>query len=278
MVDLHTHSQASDGSDPPARIPQLAATAGCSAVALTDHDTLDGLAQAREAAQSCGVELISGCEISCEWKQGSMHVLVYFVDPGEGPLQDELAQLRLDRDRRNQALIGRLQALGLPISYTDVMEEAGGGLVGRPHFAAALVRSGVVGSIKDAFDLYLAKGRPGYVSKARLSPAKVASLATASGGVAVLAHPLSLGASDAELDQVIAELAASGISGLEAIYGRYSPAERAALAALARRHDLAVTGGSDYHGTFKPDLSVGVGTGDLEVPDSALDEIASRRP
>ncbi|HEX7168727.1 MAG TPA: PHP domain-containing protein, partial [Acidimicrobiales bacterium] len=182
MLDLHTHSTVSDGSDTPADIPRLAAAAGCSAVALTDHDRLDGIGAARAAAADAGVELVSGCEISCEVERGTMHLLVYFVEPGDGPLQGELVRLQDVRDRRNEVMCKRLG-----LSYDDLLAESGGMGAGRPHVAALLVRDGRATSIQDAFDRWLAKGRPGYVEKERLTPVRALDLAAASGGVAVLA-------------------------------------------------------------------------------------------
>ena len=278
MIDLHTHSTVSDGSDPPGRIPELAAAVGCSAVALTDHDRLDGLDEAGARAAQVGVELVPGCEISCANAPGTMHLLVYFVEPGEGALQDELAGLQEARGNRNVVLVERLQELGLPVSVDEVEAESGGTGTGRPHVAAVLVAKGVVGSVQEAFDVWLAKGRPGYVERPRLEPAHAMTLARRSGGVPVLAHPLSLQLAPAELDARVGELAGLGLAGLEALYGRYAPEERRDLASLADRHGLAVTGGSDHHGTYKPDLQVGVGRGDLAVPDDLLETLRARRP
>ena len=278
MIDLHTHSTVSDGSDPPERIPELAAAAGCTAVALTDHDRLDGVAAAAAAAAALGIDFVAGCELSCEFP-GTMHVLVYWLEPGSGPLQDELGRLQRARETRNRRLADRLAGHGLPITYDEMLAEApGDGVgVGRPHVAAILVRKGVVGSIQEAFDTWLAKGQPGYVDRERLSPADALGLARASGGVPVLAHPLSLDLEGEALEAAVAELVDHGLAGLEAVYGRYSPEDRAGLADLAKRLDLVVTGGSDYHGTYKPDLQVGTGRGDLAVDDSALTALASRR-
>ena len=167
--------------------------------------------------------------------------------------------------------------LGLPITAEEVEVEAGGKGIGRPHVAAVLLRKGVVGSIQEAFDVYLAKGQPGYVEKERLYPDQAIALARESNAVPVLAHPLSLGLEPAELDRAVGELAALGLAGAEAIYGRYTPEERADVAALATRHGLVATGGSDHHGTYKPDLQVGIGRGDLNVDDGVLDELAARR-
>jgi predicted metal-dependent phosphoesterase TrpH len=277
VIDLHTHSTASDGSDPPERIPELAAANGCKAVALTDHDRMDGLEAAGKRAAEVGVELVPGCEISCEVPKGTMHVLIYFVEGG-GPLETELVRLQDARDARNARMFDRLaNELGLPITPEEVEAEAGGKGIGRPHVAAVLLRKGVVTSIQEAFDVYLAKGKPGYVEKERLHPDQAINLAIESNAVPVLAHPLSLGLEPAELDRTVGELAELGLAGAEAIYGRYSPEERAGVATLATRHGLVVTGGSDHHGTYKPDLQVGVGKGDLDVPDSALEELAARR-
>jgi len=264
----------------------MAAAAGCSAVALTDHDSLEGLAPAREAAARVGVTLVPGCEVSCRKPPpapgrpaigGSVHVLVYFVEPGDGPLQDELVALRRDRAERNVRLRARLAELGVPVDYDAMVAEAGGEAgLGRPHFARALVRAGAAADVDDAFDRFLADGRAAYVPKARLSPADVARLALASGGVAVLAHPLTLGLDPSALDRLVGELAAVGLGGLEAVYGRYTTDQRRGLRRMAERHGLVATGGSDYHGSFKPDLQVGTGQGDLDVPDSALDLLAAR--
>ncbi len=278
MIDLHTHSTVSDGSESPTRVVELAAAAGLTAVALTDHDRLDGIVAARDrAAQLPGLELIGGCELSCEHR-GTMHVLVYFLGPGDGPLQDQLVALQEGRENRNQILAERLADLGLPVSLAEMEEEAGGMGVGRPHVAAILVRKGVVGSVTEAFEVWLAKGRPAYVEKARLVPAQALQLAQESGGVSVLAHPLSLQLPPAELASTIRELGGLGLAGIEAVYGRYSEEERGGLRDLAATLGLAVTGGSDFHGRYKPDLSVGTGRGDLAVDDSLLDRLRERRP
>jgi predicted metal-dependent phosphoesterase TrpH len=287
VIDLHTQSSMSDGSEQPGRIPELAADAGCSAVALTDHDTLAGLAEAAVAAGRAGVALVRGCEVSCRKplfpggrrSGGSMHVLCYFVEGDEGPLQDELGRLRHDRQERNRRLVERLRDLGLPVTWEEVVAEAGTAAgVGRPHFARVLVRHGAADDVDDAFDRWLGDGRPAYVAKARLEAAEVARLARASGAVSVLAHPLSLDLEPAALESVVRELAGHGLGGLEAVYGSYSPDDRRTLRRLAERTGLVATGGSDFHGTFKPDLRVGTGRGDLDVPDDALDALAARRP
>ncbi len=280
MIDLHTHSTVSDGSDPPERVVELAVEAGCSALALTDHDSLAGVGPARHRAAELGITLVSGCEVSClPVGPGGMHVLVYFVEEDGGPLAEELGRLRRDRRRRNLALADRLIALGLPVTYDRVAALAGGEEgMGRPHFAAALVEVGAAESIDDAFARYLGNDGPAYVAKARLTGPDIAALARESDGVAVLAHPYSMGLEGPDLARVVGGLAESGFGGIEAVYGRYSPRQRTELGHLARRFDLVATGGSDHHGTSKPDLSVGTGQGDLKVPDKVVGLLEARRP
>jgi predicted metal-dependent phosphoesterase TrpH len=280
MIDLHTHSTVSDGTDRPERIPELAVEAGCSAVALTDHDSLAGIGRARRRADELGITFVPGCEVSCRpVGTGGMHVLVYFVEDDGSQLCEELARLRLDRKRRNIALADRLAALGVPITYDMVVAEAGGEEgVGRPHFASVMVTVGAVESIDDAFERYLTNNKPGFVPKSRLTGADVARLARQSGGVAVLAHPFSNGLAGPDLARMVGDLAGVGFGGIEALYGRYSPRQRQELGNLARRFDLVATGGSDHHGMIKPDLRVGTGQGDLKVPDDVLARLEARRP
>ena len=275
MIDLHLHSTASDGSDSPTRIVELAAEAGCSTIALTDHDGLSGLDEARGRANDLGVGFINGCEVSCTDAVGTVHLLVYFVTTG-GVLDHSLTESRLDRERRNAEMLDKLRWLSMPIDSDELAIEAGPGTIGRPHVAALLVRHGFATSIQDAFDRLLAEGRPAYVERAPLAPTDVIARARANGGVVSFAHPHSTGLGTKELERYVASLADAGLTGLESIYGRYDVETRAALVALARRHGLTPTGGSDYHGSYKPDLAVGTGTGDLAVPDEIVDELRAR--
>lgn len=281
MIDLHSHSTMSDGTDPPTRVVELAASSGLSALALTDHDTLDHLPQARDAAGAHGLRLVPGCEISCELAgraPGSMHLLVFFVEDAPGELPDRLRELQAARDERNVQIVETLNAHGVPITLEAVHAQAGPGSVGRPHIARVLMEHGHVASIQEAFDVWLAKGRPAYFERDRLSPEDAIELTHASGGVGAIAHPMSLGLADGALDEFIGKLASAGLDGLECEYGAYLAEERGPLHELAARHRLAATGGSDYHGENKPGLSVGTGRGDLQVPDEYLDELDARRP
>jgi predicted metal-dependent phosphoesterase TrpH len=273
-VDLHTHSDASDGTDPPATLVSLAAAAGLRAIALTDHDTLEGVEEAATEAARLGVELVPGTELSLNWPAGAMHLVVLFLAPGPGPLQDRLAGLQAGRTERNRAMIELLNRSGLEITYDDVLAEAGRGSVGRPHMAAVLVRRGLAADINDAFDRWLAHGRPGYLDRHRLDPEEAIALARQSGAVPVLAHPHTLGLdAAAEYAATLRRLADAGLVGMECHYSLYSPSERAEWVSLARRFSLLPSGGSDYHGRYKPEISVGRGRGDLLVGDEVLEEL-----
>lgn len=276
-VDLHLHSTASDGTDAPAEVVRRGAEVQLTTIALTDHDTVDGVDEAHTEAARLGLGFIPGTELSVVWPTGTMHMLVYHLTPGPGPLQDELAGLRGGRDVRNTRIVAKLAELGAPISPEAVAEEAGGGVVGRPHIAAVLVADGHAESISDAFDRYLARGRPAYVERTRLDPTAAIALARRSGAVPVLAHPHTIGVGAADYEAAFRELAAAGLAGIECHYSEYPPELRAHLAELCDRLGLIATGGSDYHGRYKPDVAVGVGRGDLEVPDEVVERIAAAR-
>jgi len=277
-VDLHTHSTASDGSEPPARVIEEAAARRLGAVALTDHDTLEGIDEARAAAGRSGIEMIPGVELSVDWQDRAMHLLSYWIEPRPGPLQDRLASLQAGRNARNAEIVAALSGMGIDITLDDVEEESGGGSVGRPHIAAVLVARRVVRSVGEAFDRYLATGRPAYRSRPRLPVAEAVRLTAASGGVCVVAHPHTVADGAAGFAEAFAAFARLGIAGVECYYVEYPPEHRIRLADLAASFGLIATGGSDFHGRYKPGISVGTGRGDLVVPDHAVDALAEARP
>jgi predicted metal-dependent phosphoesterase TrpH len=255
----------------------MAHSQGARAIAITDHDTVAGLAEGRAAADELGIEFVSGIEISAEYSPGTMHILGYCINAENEALAVKLGELRDARNNRNPQIAARLQSLGLDIDYEDVARLAGNEVVGRPHFARMMVERGYAQSIQDAFDRFLAKGAAAYVEKDRLSPADSIALIHEAGGVAVLAHPYQLKlASLEEVEQLIVGMARMGLDGIEAIYSRHSPADRDIYVQMAARHGLLVTGGSDYHGTYKPDISIVTGKGDLEVPYVLIEQIKAR--
>ena len=276
-VDLHLHSSKSDGSDKPAEIVAHAVAAGLEAIALTDHDNLDGIDEAAAAAAAAGIGFVPGTELSVNWRTGPMHMLVYFLEPGTGPLQDALVGLQGGRQRRNREMAEKLSGLGLVVDYDEVVDEAGGSGVGRPHFAAVLMRKGYVASIKEAFDRYLANGALAYVARRRFEAAEAIDLARASDAVPVIAHPHTVGVSADDYRTAFEELVDAGLGGIEAYYPEYEPEQRRHLARICRDLGVVATGGSDYHGDYKPGLAVGTGWGDLVLPDEAVEMLHQQR-
>lgn len=260
-IDLHAHTTASDGTYSPARLVDTAAELGLSALAVTDHDTLAGLPDAIQAAKSRQIELIPGIELSVEDEEGRYHLLGYGVDPQHGALQETLVTVRAKRAARNELIIRKAADLDLPITWDDVVRQAGDGgeVIARPHFAAALLEKGVVLSIKEAFDRFLAAGRPLYFAKDGLTSQAAIALIHDAGGIAVFAHPgLSKWSDPAALAARLAWLKAeAGLDGVEAYYNKHSEAQTREYLDVASRVNLLTSGGSDFHGDAKPDVRLG---------------------
>ncbi len=268
MIDLHVHSTASDGTYTPRELVELAQKEGLKALALTDHDTLEGLAEAQKAAQEIRLPLVPGVEISVKFEgPGHCHILGYFIDSETPELKEALELLQKAREERNQKMVQKLQALGIDITLEELASETSGE-IGRPHIAALLVRKGVVKHVDQAFEKYLKKGAPAYVPKARLTPEEAFAVIRKAQGLPVLAHPIHLKLSPEELARYLARLKELGLVGIEAYYTDHPPSFVSLCLDLARRFDLLVTGGSDFHGRNKPHIKLGRGKGNLCVPES----------
>jgi len=255
-ADLHVHSRASDGTDPPAEVMRRAAGAGLDVVALTDHDTVAGHAEARQAltepltSAASSLILLPGMELSCRLDGRSLHLLAYLFDAGHPDLAAELSRIRDDRVLRARAMVRRLADLGVSITWDQVAAIAGPAVVGRPHIARAMAASGAVASPREAFTRdWIANGGRAYVGRYALAPVRAIGLVRDAGGVAVLAHPRA-GRDSLVSDEQIAGLAAAGLAGVEVFHPDQSDTERAGLLALARDLGLVATGGSDDHGTL----------------------------
>lgn len=250
LIDLHCHSTASDGLDPPDQVIRHARQRGVDVLALTDHDTVAGVEEAA-AALPAGLTLVAGAELSCtDADRGSVHLLGYLFDPGEPVLAAERERIRTDRTRRGEAMAERLVELGVPVSFADVRRIAGDGVIGRPHVARALVESGVVRTVEDAFGPeWIGVGGRAYVPKYALAPERVIELVRNAGGVTVLAHPAARPRRVDGLSHWIARLAAAGLHGVEVDHPEHDEAQRTWLREIATDLGLIVTGGSDYHET-----------------------------
>ena len=247
-LDLHCHSNASDGAFDPADVVARAAAAGVTTLALTDHDTLGGLAEASEAARVAGIELAPGTELSVRRPTGSMHLLAYLPSLAPEPLASRMQQIGEYRSTRNRRIVARLAELGFPVRWEAVAAKARG-KVGRPHIAAALVDAGYVDSVQQAFDELLSDDGPAYLEAGSFGPAEAIGLVRSSGAAPVLAHPYTLRLAGAGLDAFVAELAQAGLIGLECFRADHDHVMREANLALCQRHGLVPTGGSDFHGT-----------------------------
>jgi len=263
-IDLHCHSTASDGTDTPAELVRNAAAAGLDVVALTDHDTSRGYAEAIDALPS-GLTLVTGAEMSCRIDGVSMHMLAYLFDPEESALLAERELVRDDRVPRARAMVGRLQELGVPVTWEQVARIAGEGSVGRPHVATALVELGVVPTVNDAFTgEWLADGGRAHVAKHETDPFEAIRLVKAAGGVTVFAHPGASKRGHTVPEAAIAEMAAAGLDGIEVEHMDHDAETRVRLRGLAKELGLLVTGSSDYHGSRKS-VQLGEYTTDPEV-------------
>ena len=252
------HSTASDGSFTPEALMNLAREKSLKTVALTDHDTVEGLVQARRSAEMLGLEFIAGIEISAQFEPGTMHMLGYFLNTESKPLLETLAGLQQARGERNPEIIRKLQASGINITYEEVVKASGGGQVGRPHFAKVLVEKKVVRSYEEAFEKFLKRGAAAYVDKRRLSPEDAIETILAAGGVPVLAHPKQLRISYEEAGKVFERLKTCGLGGIEAYHSSHNKTEIKHFCQLAKMFDLIVTGGSDFHGASKRYAELGM--------------------
>ena len=263
FVDLHCHSTASDGTLPPAEVVRLAVRCDLSALSLTDHDTVAGVAEAAAEAKKTGLDFLPGIEISCEYPHpGTMHLLGYGVNPQSPVLRDLTGTLIAGRDNRNPKIIAKLRELGVAITMDEVRNEAGGKVVGRPHIAAILVRKGYVSSNKLAFEKYLAPGGLAYFDKERLTAKQAISMVLECGGLPVLAHPVQLRTeNDAQLDRVLKDMIDVGLAGIEVIHSDHDEALVAKYTQLADKYGLLKTGGSDFHGKSVKDVELGLARG-----------------
>lgn len=279
MIDLHAHSIASDGTDSPEQLIQKAADAGLSAIALTDHDTIAGIRPAEKMAQKLGIEFIPGCEISTSTAEGRFHILGLWVPSGNEKFDAYLQHLKDMRKIRNEKIISRFNDFGIPITLKDVEAEAHGSQadyepsIGRPHFAAALMRKGLVNSRSEAFAKWIGEQGLAYVPKAVPHTEEAIQILAAIGALPILAHPFLKLQDEATLDHLLPRLKQNGLAGIEVWHSKHSQDQVETLQRLAKKHDLGVSGGSDYHGLNKPAIHIGTGENNLRIPYQVLDDL-----
>ncbi len=277
QVDLHTHTTASDGSFAPAQLVHRASRLGLKVMAITDHDTVGGVAEGQATGASLGVEVIAGVEINTDVPGAEVHVLGYFVDPQHDELNEKLALIREGRVGRAKRMAEVLTEMGAPITFERILQIAGEGAVGRPHVAQALLEAGHVTSYSQAFEKYIGRNSPAYVERMKFSPAEACALIRRAGGLPVLAHPVffdKYGMIKARFDEasLLPEMLAAGLAGIEVYYPGYDAVTIERLMLMARQHGLLVTGGTDFHGIRpnEPDL------GGVYVPMKAVRRLKER--
>ncbi len=277
MIDLHTHSTFSDGTLTPEELVASAYSVGIRGLALTDHDTTAGLPRFFAACNAqtgvASLKGVGGVEVSADISCGTLHILGYGVDPHHPDLVQTLEQIREGRRERNEAIAAKLTGLGMPGTLEEARRFSRGDVLGRPHFAQALVARGYVRSVKEAFDRFLARGRPAYAERFRFAPQHCIRVIREAGGLAVLAHPFTLHLESAALRQLVNELKATGLGGLEVYYSEHTVEQMRQYEALAREFGLVITGGTDYHGALTPDIQLGRGFGNLHIPEHMLENV-----
>ncbi len=266
LIDLHVHSDCSDGTCSPEELVELAKQKGLSAFALTDHDTTEGVARARHAAEGTGVCVIPGIEFSTSYEKRDVHVLGLGIDPEDEYFQENLDRFRNSRDRRNEEMIRKMQEHGISITQEEVEKLFPDAVITRAHFARFLVEKKFVGSTNEAFDRYLGDRACCFVPREKVTPFQAVRLIKENGGYAVLAHPLIYGFSKGKLEELVREMKKAGADGIEAIYSQNRWNDEGEMRALAKRHGLKITGGSDFHGSNKPGIEMGTGKGNLRIP------------
>ncbi len=276
MIDLHTHTSASDGLLAPARLVDLAAGSGVCVLAITDHDTVGGIDEAILSAKGLPVRIVPGIEFSVDFPRGSFHLVGLYVDHTNSALVSALSRLKTIRDGRGDRIIAELGKAGVDIPLREVIDESAGGSLGKPHFARVMVRHGYARSIEEIFDKYLVNGRPGDVPKEKISPEEAIRLVRAAGGISILAHPSSLEMPSIEaFEKLLDELIPMGLMGIEAYAALHSAEEVLRYDALARGRGLLVSGGSDFHGDH--DELLGRYAPDAVIPVELIEEIDQRR-
>lgn len=269
IIDLHTHSTCSDGTYTPTELVELAKKIGLSALALTDHDTIDGLEEFQTAGKACGIETISGIEFAALWERyhrPEIHIVGLGFDPNHPLFGERMKDIRQSRHIRNLKMCEKLSSIGLHITLEEVAANAGGEIITRAHFANVLLQKGYIKKKEDAFSRYISTGLPGYVEREFLSPELCIRTIKEAGGAAILAHPPLYGLEPEQLKELCRELIPYGLDGIECQYSTYSPAETKAITALAEEMGLLPSGGSDFHGKNKPTIHLGSGKGNLAIP------------
>lgn len=271
-IDLHTHSNKSDGSMTPSELVCHAKKSGLAAISLTDHDSIDGVQEAMDAGEKYGIEVVPGIEMSAK-SDTETHILGYYIDITNHNLLAKLELARQTRKLRNKITCEKLREFGFDITDEDAQKEAGGAVIGRAHYARAMVRKGYVKSVKEAFDKYLGSGKPCFSKRQNFTAGECIDIIKGAGGAAFAAHLHLMRKSDDELFEYLKNLKKTGLCGIEGYYTEYTPEIQDKFMSFAKELDLCISGGTDFHADMKPHISIGTGLGNMKIPYSVLEGI-----
>lgn len=273
FIDLHTHSNKSDGSMSPVELVDEAKKVGLSAIALTDHDTIDGLDEAIKHGNEIGIKVIPGVELSCEYNGKDVHIVGLFINQHNKEFNSQLRAFVDSRDIRNKKMCQKLTDAGMPVIYEEMVEMYGDSVLTRAHYARYMLEKGYIKSLSEAFERYIGDHSPYYIPREKVTPKQGVELILSAGGIPVLAHPILYKLGKEAMDNLVSSLKEYGLVGIEAIYSTYTSADERYIREIAKRYSLLISGGSDFHGAAKPGLNLGTGYGKLYVPLEVLNKL-----
>ena len=276
-IDLHVHSDKSDGSLSPSDLVSYAIKQGVTAFALTDHDTVDGIDEAIAASEGTSVTVIPGIELSTAYEGKDIHIVGLFIDKEQPAFRERIGRFANARINRNLEMCDKLTEYGMPITYDELTAAFPDAVITRAHYARLMMQKGYVKSLKEAFERYIGDYGPCFIPRKKITPDEGVRFILSANGLPVLAHPMQYGMGDARLQQLIDSLKEAGLVAMEAIYCTHTPSEEAKLCKLAKENGLLISGGSDFHGKAKPGLELGTGYGRLHVPQEVLDNLISKK-
>ncbi len=276
-IDLHVHSIASDGTFTPSELVAYAKEKNLSAFALTDHDSIDGIPEAEHTAKNLNMEIITGIEFSTEYKKKDIHILGLDFDIDNPDMQNYIIQFKELRNLRNHKMVKKLVEMGMEITMEELQSANRDSVITRAHFARLLYEKGYVSQMKEAFEKYIGDNCPCFVPREKITPCEAVSIIQKAGGIPVLAHPILYHFQSYELEVLVEILKKAGLIGLEAIYSTYGSHEELSMRKLARKFNLEISGGSDFHGNNKPEIDLGVGKGNLKIPYSVITNLRKHK-
>lgn len=275
-IDLHTHTTFSDGTFTPTELINYAAKKDIKVIAITDHDNFDGVSEAVSQGKINNIKVINGIEMSTDFEKKEIHIVGLFIDINNKNFNSKLKFLKEKRKKRNELAIEKLQKLNIDINYSELESLSSNKIITRAHFAKLLIKKGYIKTVKECFDIYMGENCPAYVKREVIPPKETIALINDAGGTAILAHPLLYKLTDDKLNEMIAYLKSIGLKGIECLYSTHTKEETEYLISIAKKHNLKISGGSDFHGSNKPNIDLGTGYGNLYIPYEIFENLKNK--